>query len=326
MSYFYCSRYRFYHKSARRTLIFFLISDIHFSNKVSSEKLYAITKQAQQLEPNYILIPGDLIDSLDAIDDKNEFDRLTNWLMQLGEIAPTFICLGNHDFYRKNPAYNNILSKEHRWLSEKNQHFINTVDKIDNVKLLDNQSYKDHNVYIFGFTQSPAYFRFDQDKRCSSTIFRPGSEKLDVMLSDLENIDQKLISKLPKHKIKIALIHSPVFLTNPKIAAKLCEFDFLISGHMHNGVVPPIINDFWRSDRGLIAPGKKLFPHGSRTKIRSSHDKIITLGAVSTLQASVAKPINLMNGIYPINIASLELSRSQNLIRKPDVQYQYLSP
>ena len=324
MKCFYYSRYRFYNENVKHELKFFLISDIHFSPKVSSAKLRAITEQAREKAPNYILIAGDLVDSLDYIENPSDLKRLTSWLAQLGKVAPTLISLGNHDFYRKNPDHNNIFSKKRHWYTEKSQHFIKSINAIDNVELLDNQSYEDKNVYIFGFTQSPEYFQFDRDEKRGTTLLHPGSEDLDIMLADIDALDQQLISGLPKHKVKIALVHSPVYLSDSEVAAKLYEFDYFISGHMHDGLVPPVINDFWRSDRGIVAPGKKLFPHGARAKIRSPYDKIITLGAVSTVQAS-AKPITFINGIYPINIASLELTNNELLARKPDVKHQYIS-
>ncbi len=324
MNCFYYSRYRFYNETTRSELKFFLISDIHFSHKVASKKLQAITEQARKQQPNYILVAGDLIDELGAIINETNLRRLTSWLEQLGQVAPVLIALGNHDFYRKNPVHNNIFSKKRHWFAEKNQRYIDALNEIPNVQVLDNQIYEDKNVYIFGFTQSPEYYQFDRDEKRSTTVFHPGGEDRDIMLSDLNALDPKLITKLPKNKIKIAIIHSPVYLSDPEISSHLHEFDFFISGHMHNGVVPPLIHDFWRSDRGLVAPGKKLFPRGSRAKIRSTDDKLILLGAVSTIQAS-AKPITFVNGIYPTYIATLELSKRPTLARKPDVTHQYLS-
>ena len=324
MNCFYFSRYRFYNEHAKQELKFFLISDIHFSNKVKSNRLRAITEQARQQWPNYILIAGDLIDALSTIDNNSDLKRLTSWLAQLGKVAPVLIGLGNHDFYRKNPAHNNIFSKKRHWFAEKNQRYIDALNSIDNVQLLDNETYEDKNVYIFGFTQSPEYFQFDRDEKNGTTVLHPGGEDLDIMLSDLDKLDQKLITNLPKNKVKIAIIHSPVYLTDPQVASKLYEFDYFISGHMHNGVVPPILHDFWRSDRGLIAPGKKLFPHGARAKITSPYDKLILLGAVSTIQES-ARPITFINGIYPTYIATLELSKNELLARKPDIKHKYIS-
>ena len=323
MNCFYYSRYRFYNEKSKSELKFFLISDIHFSRKVSSKKLQAITDQAHKQHPNYILIAGDLIDELGAIINNSDLRRLTSWLEQLGQVAPVLIALGNHDFYRKNPDHNNIFSKKRHWYAEKNQHYLDVLNEIPNVQVLDNQVYEDKNVYIFGFTQSPEYYQFDRDEKRSTTLLHPGGEDRDIMLSDLDKLDPKLITKLPAHKVKIAIIHSPVYLSDSEVSSHLCEFDFFVSGHMHNGVVPPLINDFWRSDRGIIAPGKKLFPHGSRAKIRSINDKLILLGAVSTIQAS-AKPITFINGVYPTFIATLELSNRSTLARKPDVTHQYI--
>ena len=322
MKCFYYSRYRFYNHSIKHALNFFLISDIHFSNKVNSATLRAITEQASQKQPNYIIIAGDVIDSLDCIQSPSSLKRLTSWLEQLGKVAPVLIGLGNHDFYRKNPEHKSIFSGKRHWFSDTGIEYINAVNAIDNVQLLNNEVYEDDRVYIFGFTQAPEYFQFNRDEKHSSSILHPGNEDLDIMLSDLDSLDQELINNLPKHKAKIAIIHSPVFLTDSQVAAKLYEFDYFISGHMHNGVIPPIINDFWHSDRGFIAPGKKLFPRNARTKITNPSDKIITLGAVSTIQDS-AKPITFMNGLFPINIATLELTKNELLARKPDIKHQY---
>ncbi|MBQ9684320.1 metallophosphoesterase [Candidatus Saccharibacteria bacterium] len=324
MKCFYYSRYRFYNQSIKHALKFFLISDIHFSDKVKSATLRAITKQASQKQPDYIIIAGDVVDSLDCIQNPSNLKRLTSWLEQLGKVAPVLIGLGNHDFYRKNPEHKSIFSNKRHWFSEINAEYINAINAIDSVQLLNNEAYEDDKVYIFGFTQAPEYFQFNRDEKHSSSIIRPGDEDLDVMLSDLDSLNQKLISNLPKHKAKIAIIHSPVFLIDSQVAAKLYEFDYFISGHMHNGVVPPVINDFWRSDRGLVAPGKKLFPRNARTKITSPYDKIITLGAVSTIQDS-ARPITFLNSLYPINIATLELTKNESLARKPDIKHQYIS-
>lgn len=324
MNCFYHSRYRFYYKDAKHGLKFFLISDIHFSNRVTAKTLRAITLQAHQEAPNYIIIAGDLIDSLSHIEKNSDLRRLTSWLEQLGKVAPVLIGLGNHEFYRKNPKYKSLLSRQRHWFAEKDQSFLDAINAIDNVQILDNQSFEDQNAYIFGFTQTPEYYRFDQDDYRAPTILHPGYEDRDIMMSDLDALDQKLITNLPKHKTKIAIIHSPIYLADSEIAAKLYEFDFFISGHMHSGIVPPVINDFWRSDRGFVSPSRKLFPHGARAKIRSPYDKVITLGAVTTVQDS-AKPFAFANGIFPTNIATLELSNLETLIRKPDIKHSYIS-
>ena len=143
MKCFYYSRYRFYNHSIKHALNFFLISDIHFSNKVNSATLRAITEQASQKQPDYIIIAGDVIDSLDCIQSPSSLKRLTSWLEQLGKVAPVLIGLGNHDFYRKNPEHKSIFSSKRHWFPGTNIGYINAVNAIDNVQLLNNEAYED---------------------------------------------------------------------------------------------------------------------------------------------------------------------------------------
>lgn len=321
---FYYSRYRFYKPGIKHEPSFFLISDIHYSAKVRSKTLDAITDQARRLRPDYILIAGDLIDSLDDINTSAKPQRLYAWLENLGSVAPVFAILGNHDFYLKNPAHTSVFSKKRQWTAQKSHSYIKAINAIPNVTLLDNSAFEDRNVYIFGFTQTPDYYQFDLDDEHTSTLFHPGNEDKNILFSDLSRLNPQLITKLPKHKAKIALVHSPVHLFAPDISEFFEEFDFIICGHMHSGAVPPILNDFWHSDRGLVAPGKLLFPPHSRANITRPEQKIITCGAVSTIQYC-AKPLTFLNGAFPVNIASLELSHRRTYARKPDVKHQYIS-
>ena len=324
MNCFYLSRYKFYKPAVRSELKFLLMSDIHFSPSVRAKTLAAIKSQAVIERPNCILIAGDLIDSLDAIQSQSELKRLTAWLTNLGTVAPVLITLGNHDFYRKNPAYTGAFSRKRHWRAETPTKLVEAIKQLDNVHLLDNAVYEDKHAYIFGFTQSPDYFQFDRDEDRTTSITHPGSEDKNILLYDLHHLDQKLIHNLPKHKAKIALIHSPVHLFDSEVNSYLYEFDFFVTGHMHSGVVPPVLTDFWPSDRGLVAPGKLFFPRHARTHITEPHQKTIVCGAVSTIQDS-AKPLTFLNHAYPVNLATLEFSHRQTLEHKPDVKHQYLN-
>lgn len=323
MKCFYSSSYKFYKPNLKKELKFFLISDIHFSPKVKTATLNAIIKQAKLSAPNYILIAGDLIDSLGSIDGDSDLARLSAWLERLGQIAPTFIGLGNHDFYRANPEHRSIFSKKRHWYPEEPIRLINAIREIDNVTVLDNEAYEDKYVYIYGFTQSVEYFQFDKENQ-STTLFHPGGEDKNILLHDLHKLDGKYIQNLPKHKAKIFLAHSPVFLSDAEISSYIYEYDYVVSGHMHNGVVPPILADFWRSDRGIMAPGKLFFARHSRTHVTDPEDRAIICGAVSTIQDS-SKPLTFLNGAFPVNIATLELTHDERRKRKPDVKHKYIS-
>ena len=322
MKAFYYSRYRIYHPDYKPQPRFFMISDIHFSPRVKSATLETVATKAREMQPDYILIPGDLVDSLDAIKDHTDRKRLTAWLTQLGAIAPTLISLGNHDYYLKNPDYNNYFSKTNHWFSYKNDVFFEKLRQIPNVHVLDNQVYEDKNIFVLGFSASPEYYQFDRGNK-STSIRHPGSEDRSILLTDLDRLSQKQITNLPKHKAKLVLMHSPVFAKDAAVLAKFNEFDYIISGHMHNGVVPPLLNDFWRTDRGLMAPGKHFFPVNTRTIRLNPSDKSIICGAVTTIQ-DCAKPLSFLNHAFPIFIATLEFTKDKKYAHKPDVKHKYI--
>ena len=317
MKTFYDIRYRAYNQNCKKPLCFFLASDIHFSPSITSETLGKIASAAKSKHPDYIIIPGDLIDYLDAIDSNHELLRLLSWLENLGEIAPTIIGLGNHDFYRINHNQKPKFFGRYPWKIENPAPIIGQINSLTNVHLLNNSTYEDNRVYIFGFTQSPDYYNLADSSDTNMAI-----KDRSIMLHDLREIPSKLLSNLPKNKVKIALIHSPFHLFDEEISAYFDNFDFTISGHSHNGAVPPILNDFWRSDRGISAPGNaKLFPEHARAGLYGNH---IICGAATTISNS-ARKLKFLNAAFPINIATLELDKSPLHARKPDIHKKYES-
>ena len=205
MKLFRLSTYRLYrpdflaaHKKLQGSLKVMVMSDLHFSYQVSDLKLQAIIKQVQKNKPSYILIPGDLIDTLNMVDQKTERQRLLDFLEHLGKMSVVILSLGNHDMYLK-PKQN-----QSGWQYEAASDFYNQIRQLDNVFLLDNQIYEDDNIYCLGYTQSPAYY-----KKGEGT-----SEDLTVMLDELANLPEKYLHQLPKNKLKFALVHSPGYLND----------------------------------------------------------------------------------------------------------------
>lgn len=323
MNTFYFTRYRTYRPQLKKSIKFFLISDIHFSNLVKNVTLNAIIAAANKRKPDYICIAGDLIDCQEEVIVKAQRQRLLAWLSRLGQIAPVIITPGNHDFYRKSPHFKSGLSRKHHWLTEPNPSIFADIRELANVYLLNNQAYEDKNVYIFGFVPTPEYYQLDRDEEHTSSIFHPGTEDKSIFLRDLERLSPKLRTNLPKHKIKLALIHSPLYLHDQEVTNLLQEFDYFISGHMHNGVVPPILNELWKSNRGIVGPGKTMLPDHVRLRINNPSDKSIVLGAITTIQ-KCAKPLSFLNAAFPVNIAELVFDNNP-AHAKDDLSFKYVS-
>ena len=303
MKLFHITKYKKYNENINTDLRFCVINDIHFSQNISSKKLEKIIDKIVFLHPDYILLPGDLIDSTDILEEKKEELRLLNWLEELGMVAPTFISLGGHDFYKKN-----LTDKYKKWDYNFPKKFINKANKIDSVHILDNKSYEDENVFITGYTQSMKYYHPDNMKKAS--IFKPTSEDKDLMLRELKLLNIKTKRK-KEDKVKIILIHSPIYLTNPDIEKELKDYDYFFSGHMHNGCVPPVLYEIWNSKRGLISPHMKLFATNERNTLKKKEDKLIVNGPITTFHecSGIFKKLNFL---YPSYMSVLDLTTDKS--------------
>ncbi|MBR3220452.1 metallophosphoesterase [Candidatus Saccharibacteria bacterium] len=309
MKAFNLATYKFY-RPEHDGLKIAVISDLHFSYQVKDEKLNALLKFLKKLRPSYIFIPGDLIDYADMIDDVREAERLLQFLEKLALLAPVLLSYGNHDFYRR-------AGKD--WIEDRSESFFADVATLKNVHLLDNQSFTDQNLYVLGFTQDFKYYG-----PTHASFKNPGKENKSHMLKQLQHLPTKLLHDLPAKKIKFALIHSPVYLHQSDIAKELAEFDYTISGHMHNGVVPPVLDALWLSDKGLVAPAKNLFPPDVRRTIRTNEDKSIVVGPVTTFH-QITGALHLANALYPTHVTLLEFSKDKKYARKPYVGHKYYS-
>lgn len=260
-------------KKLKKDITFIHIGDIHYNETTSTKKLEYIKYAIEDAHPDYIFITGDLLDRPKITKNKEKIKLLVSWLNSLGNIAKVFISLGNHDI---------ILEEDYK--------FFNKLNDINNIYVLNNQSYEDENVFISGFTLPTNYY-YNIEKH----------EDEDALLETLQN-NFNLVTNLPKKKYKVALIHSPILLSEKKVIEKLKEYDLILSGHMHNGLIPRILDKIIKNNYGLISPDKRLFAKNTRGKIKTKYYTIIITGGITKLSPSSTKILSKLNGLYPISI------------------------
>lgn len=260
-------------KKLKKDITFIHIGDIHYNETTSTKKLEYIKYAIEDAHPDYIFITGDLLDRPKITKNKEKIKLLVSWLNSLGNIAKVFISLGNHDI---------ILEEDYK--------FFNKLNDINNIYVLNNQSYEDENVFISGFTLPTNYY-YNIEKH----------EDEDALLETLQN-NFNLVTNLPKKKYKVALIHSPILLSEKKVIEKLKEYDLILSGHMHNGLILRILDKIIKNNYGLISPDKRLFAKNTRGKIKTKYYTIIITGGITKLSPSSTKILSKLNGLYPISI------------------------
>lgn len=260
-------------KKLKKDITFIHIGDIHYNETTSAKKLEYIKYAIEDAHPDYIFITGDLLDKPKITKNKEKIKLLVSWLNSLGNIAKVFISLGNHDI---------ILEEDYK--------FFNKLNDINNIYVLNNQSYEDENVFISGFTLPTNYY-YNIEKH----------EDENALLETLQN-NFNLVTNLPKKKYKVALIHSPILLSEKKVVEKLKEYDLILSGHMHNGLIPRILDKIIKNNYGLISPDKRFFAKNTRGKIKTKYYTIIITGGITKLSPSSTKILSKLNGLYPISI------------------------
>ena len=266
-----------YSSKAKKDITLIHLADIHFSKTTNIKKLDKIKEEIYKNNPDYVVITGDTIDNPSITKDRVRIKKLLIFLTDISRFTKVIISLGNHDVY----------IKEH-------YKFFQNLNDLKNIYVLDNEAYIDESIYISGFTLPHTYY-YNITK----------DESKDVLIDHLKRY-KKLTTNLPLKLPKVGLIHSPICLTDKDVLNQLNEYELLLSGHTHGGMVPNFLSKFFKKNQGIIAPNKKIFPDVARGKIENYlKDKKITLiitSGVTKLSSHSAKVLNKLNFVYNIDI------------------------
>lgn len=220
-----------------------LISDIHYKNKKDINILNKVLYNIKKINPDYICIPGDIIDK-SSIKDESDF---IEWLIKLSNICKVIISIGNHEFYIN--KYKKIYGL--------NKKLFNKISKLNNIYLLDNKNVVIDNINFIGITIPMEYY---QKKY-------------------INNFDKHLKKlKTYKEKYNILLCHSPINICNEK----LDNFNLVLCGHMHGGVVLKLFRKLFKNN-GLISPNKKIFPKNVYGNLKKDNTNIVITSGIKVI-------------------------------------------
>lgn len=172
-------RLNFFSKKLKKRVKIIFLSDLHLGSN-SKNHLIKVIDIIQSLRSDVVIIGGDLLDS-----DKFNFNDLAEF-KTLNK--PIFFVTGNHELYLKN------------WKKIKNK--LNDF----NIKLIDGQSVKFHEINLIGV----------------------GDGMLESQKNNIKNHD--LISNV----FNLIIVHKPLlwkYYSN--------QIDLMLSGHTHNGQIFP---------------------------------------------------------------------------------------
>lgn len=271
MNKFYFTKYEVSSSTNKRIV---LISDIHYYNKKMSSLLENIYLNINSVKPDYICIPGDFIDERNIYDE----EIFLNFLKKIGSICPVVISIGNHEAKTK-----------HDHLDRLNMFFMNQIDKIENIHLLNNTSWVHENIRFTGLTLP--YDSYMETRESSKVVWDTLNEKFD--------------KGVRKDKFNIVLSHSPYCLLyeNVKTHKLYQNADLVLCGHTHGGLTPPSL--YRILNHAFISPERHLFPKNSYGYLKE--EKTIVSSGITKL--SHMNPFRYFNFLFSSEIVIIELKK-----------------
>lgn len=256
---------------------FCVITDIHHIKSMKDKFYDAILKRVKNEHPSYILIPGDIIDNPKIINTL-EINYLINFFKKLALIAPVLISKGNHELKNEKISINNLYQK---------------IVKIENLYVLDNKSVILGDYQFIGFCPSNKSYLNKYKK---------------IWFRNFINEFKECRFKINAHKKVVLLCHSPLCVVSEEVKNShiLDKIDYVICGHMHNGLCPKVLDKAFHY-RGIFGPEKTIFPQFCR----GTHEMFIKTKLIVCKSLRVLTPDNplfkMLDCLYAYNITIIKL-------------------
>ena len=292
----------FYNKYVKEDIRIASLGDIHISRLTGTRDIFNILDSLYELDPDYICMLGDLIDSPTSLEDDKKLKELETLLSNSTTIAPTLLVLGNHDFVTN--SANNIID-----MTDETDIWKEVTARA-NVHLLNDELYTDNKIAIAGYKQKlEAYINLYKERREDSKAF----------FEDFR--DKKILYKdLPKDLPKVLITHSPEAIIGLEDKEILNGYDLIITGHYHNGCVPAIIDNIFPQNAGLITPQKRLFPKNARGIIKLNNGAVMIYnGGWTKIAESAPKILHNTDSMFYRQIDLTQLTQNEDY-KKPKIE------
>lgn len=255
------------------------ISDIHYTDGFNTKKFNVIEEQLGIENPDYLLVCGDIFDASEGIN----IEGLMKWLESVNNYVRIVFSLGNHD---------SMYRKDGKWVCGTKE-YIESLKNLKNSIVLDNEIHKENGINFIGFNNSFDYY---EKYRENSTTFY--IELLDFFMN---------INKLDENEFNLLMCHSPYsinMIKHFKENSYFKDIDLILSGHMHGGLVHPLMRPFISEPLGIIAPNKDILPNFTRGITYIDGIPNIISEGVTKLAG-----MNFVDNMYPVDVKTIKLVR-----------------
>ena len=137
------------------------------------------------------------------------------------------------------------------------------------------------------------------------------ARELGISASTVKKYVDPNFEDIPVDIPKIALIHSPIRLTDDNVFEHLKAYDVILTGHTHNGMIPDSISNILPGNWGIVSPNKKLFPKIARGKIVKEETTIIVNGSITKLSLLSGKSLHRFNFVYDASVNKILIRKKE---------------
>ncbi len=245
-----------------------IISDLHLTKDSESKNVSNLICYLIKFNKkfDFICINGDLINDTSHLDNADLifFLNILNSFINSG--VKLIIIKGNHD---------TMYLENRKWKYDNKDKLKEIILNYTNSIFLDNEIFihNKHQLAFYGLTNS---FEFYEKVNEDANLYY---EELSKLIEKDSTASDGYIRILLSHACR-ALVDFHEFFA---------YFDFMISGHYHNGLIPNFLYDM-PSSRGIIGPQNNIFPKYSKGVFTCDNGYLILNGA-----------INPFNEIQPLN-------------------------
>lgn len=275
-----------YSDKISKDMNFLIVSDMHLTSDFGYSNLRKISfnNYIDFNSIDHIIIPGDIVNDVNDLKDKNFKILLQDALYELSHRKPVFVSYGNHDQMTKHNS--------NKWLPGDRIILKKSLEEIPNFTLISSgeQIEKDGIEY----SACSPIFSYYEGKKENMLEYKK------YFYANCWNVD------FSKDKYSIFLTHEPqsiIRLSKEKGKCILPNTDLVISGHMHNGLVPNFLQTIIKN-KGFISPQMELLPDYAQGEFQVGDTNFIINGPVNT---RVETPI--INEIYGEKATVLTLKK-----------------
>ncbi len=291
------------------------LSDLHFSKKMKIKRIHSLLSLVSTWKPDYIFWLGDNLDDTNVLEDYEKREEFLDLCHQSGRITKTAISLSDHDMR---------YSIGKHVAEDFQEDFWQEVSSMPNVEVLNNSCYDDDVIHIAGYTMPTHYFHsaypLPKDSICSSDRL---DEDVWTLIEDIKKNSDLFIPN--QGKLNELLFHSPLNLENGIIQKLLSGFDHIHSGHTHEGLTPPILDEIAPKTFGMISPQRTLLPKVARGSFQTRYGTICIInGGITKIAESQKVILQHLNCFFPIHVDVLDVEKGSK-VKQYKREYSYQS-